>query len=119
MLERLSKAIKEVNISTTKIRVAFSKSANGRSRLKLFRSRKNLEEDISDIATVLVNIMLMGKEKASKCRYYDTETGLCMFHKPNVMVPTLEYVNKNGILYINVSKHPEICATCPYWTPKQ
>lgn len=119
MLERLSKAIKEVNISTTKIRATFSKSVRGGSKFKIFRGRKNLEEDISDIATVLVNIMLMGKEKASRCRYYDTETGLCMFHRPNVMVPTLEYVSKNGVLYINVSKHPEICAACPYWTPKQ
>ncbi|MEM0026647.1 MAG: hypothetical protein QXT53_01760 [Ignisphaera sp.] len=119
MLERLSKVIKEANIGATKIRVAFSKSMSGISRPKLLRGRRNLEEDISDIATVLINMMLMGKEKASKCRYYDTETGLCMFHRPNVIVPTLEYVNKNGVLYINASKHPEICATCPYWTPKQ
>ncbi len=117
MIKRLSKTIKEVDENVRKFGTVFSKMLS--EKPKHGKSRKNLEHDIADIATVLVNMLLIGKEKAYRCKYYNHEEGICMFQWHSITVPTLNYVNKNGTLYLNVARNPEICAACPYWSVKQ
>lgn len=74
-----------------------------------------LESQLHDIASVLLNITIIGKEKRKVCVYYDVNSGLCKYIKLDVQVPTLTSVKDGDSLKIIVALHPEICAVCPFW----
>jgi hypothetical protein len=86
--------------------------------IKSVIKRRDREDYLADIAAILANIMLMGKEKTIKCQYYDITTGLCKLLKFDIQIPTLYTINVDGVWRVRVDKHPEICATCPYWKGK-
>jgi hypothetical protein len=107
--------ILQVSINSVKHGIAFLLTNSKKVRLT---TKKSKEDYITDIATVLANIMLIGKEKTIKCQYYDTSTGFCTLLKFDVDVPTLHVANVDGVWRVKVDKHPEICVACPYWRSK-
>lgn len=95
----------------------FAISLKGRARGK--RSDQNqLENKIHDMAEVLVNMIIIGKEKRNLCTYYDATSGLCRYIKMDVEIPTLKTVKEGDIHRVVVSIHPEVCAVCPFWIKK-
>ncbi|MEM4502160.1 MAG: hypothetical protein QXV42_01765 [Ignisphaera sp.] len=82
-------------------------------------SLKELSEAVKDIAGVLMNIVVIGKEKRKICRYFEPVNGICNFLKLDNNIPTLTTIPDGNILKILVSSHPEICAVCPYWSTEK
>lgn len=80
--------------------------------------KDQLENKIRDMAEILVNMVVIGKEKRSFCAHYDVTNGLCKYVKMDVEIPTLKTVKEGDIHRIAVSIHPEVCAVCPFWVKK-
>jgi len=92
------------------------------SRIRILSTLSKLvgrgrEDDVSTIAKVLASMVLMGIEKRARCTHYDPSTGLCKFLKLRYPLPWMDVVCEGGECLVKVSKHPEVCATCPFWKP--
>lgn len=83
-----------------------------------YSNQDQLENKVRDMAEVLVNMIVIGKEKRNLCTYYDAISGLCKYAKIYVEIPTLKTVEEEGVHRIVVSVHPEVCAVCPFWVKK-
>ncbi|MEM1542098.1 MAG: hypothetical protein QW101_03425 [Ignisphaera sp.] len=81
-------------------------------------SLKELSEAVEDIAGVLMNIVVIGKEKRKICRHFEPVKGVCNFLNLDNNIPTLTTIPDGGRFKILVSSHPEICAVCPYWSTR-
>ncbi len=101
------------NLTWVKALATCSRSV-GSKLLKLL-GRKG--DEVSEIAKVLAGMMLMGMEKRARCVHYDPSRGICRVVKLSYRPPWMEVVEVEGEYYIKVSKHPEVCATCPFWKP--
>ncbi len=80
----------------------------------------DLEEDLYTIARVLANMMIMAAEKRRRCMYY-SDKGYCMFLGLEAPIHGIEMIfDENARRWrVVVSKHPEICAVCPFWEFKR
>ena len=80
----------------------------------------NLEEDLYAIARILANMMIMATEKRRRCMYY-SDKGYCVFLGFETPIHGIEMIfDENARRWrIVVSKHPEICAVCPFWEFKR
>ncbi len=76
---------------------------------------KKIEDDIVSVASVLTNIMLIGKEKRKRCLFFNAEEGVCRYWRLEVDIPTLNLFKKQDGYYVNILQHPELCAVCSYW----
>ncbi len=75
------------------------------------------EDDVSTLAKVLASMVVMGIEKRARCLHYDPSTGLCRFVKLRYPLPWMDVAGDVGGYRVRVSKHPEVCAVCPFWKP--
>jgi hypothetical protein len=94
--------------------------------IKIVRSKElsknregSMEEYIRDLATVISNIMIIGKEKAARCIFFDRVTGTCTLLKFDVDIPTLHTIQINNEWRPRIDKHPEVCAVCPFWRSRE
>jgi len=84
----------------------------------LLKSRsESVDDAVADIARVLANMMFMGVEKRARCAFNDG--GVCRRLEFSSPMPGLAMVEDGGVYRIVVSKHPEICAVCPFWKPRR
>lgn len=79
------------------------------------KDENELRKQLKDIASTLVNIIVMGREKRNSCLHYEVGTGLCKYIRIDVYVPTLTTIRDEDGFKVVVSAHPEICAVCPFW----
>lgn len=80
---------------------------------------KKLEEDLSLLASLLTNMLVMGKEKRGRCAFYEVSRGICTLMRFEVPIPTLTLVESEGTFYADVGRHPELCTVCPYWRERR
>lgn len=93
---------------------------NRKDRIKSkYSDQDQLESKIRDMAEVLVNMIVMGREKRNLCIYYDVASGLCKYIKIDMEIPTLKMVKEGDTHRVAVSIHPEVCAVCPFWVNKK
>jgi len=105
---------KILQVSSKSVKQSVASLSNIARGVKLAMNRGR-EDYIADIAAVLANIMLVGKEKTIRCQNYDSSSGFCTVLKFDVQIHTLHMINVNGVWRVRIDKHPEICAVCPYW----
>ncbi len=65
------------------------------------------------LASILSNMVFVGIMKRATCVY--NEDGVCKRIRLSVRPPSIATVEKDGVFYIVVERHPEICAVCPHW----
>jgi len=83
------------------------------------RDGEELEKQVHELAGVLVNMVIIGKEKRTSCTYYDVVKGVCRYIKMEVEMPTMTMVKDGNVYRIAVLLHPEVCAVCPFWNRRQ
>jgi len=116
LLKAFLSIFKKKEISTALERnLSFRNSA---TQTSTFSINPKLEDDIEALARVLTNIMVIGIEKRRNCIHY-AENGLCTKMVFETQIPNIALVRKGNAWYIEVSKHPEICAVCPFWKSKE
>ncbi len=85
------------------------------SRLGRLLARKS--DEVEELAKVLAGMVLMGVEKRARCAYYDPTKGVCTRVSLSYRPPWMVVVEEGGRYLVVVSKHPEVCAVCPFWKP--
>ncbi|MEM1645222.1 MAG: hypothetical protein QXL96_05035 [Ignisphaera sp.] len=114
---RVSEGFAGALLKRTAILHSFIKSVKGFS---LHLSHKQQVEDtLQEVAEILANMVVIGKEKRNLCEYYDVLSGICKYLRIEIPVPSMSLVKDGNEYKPVVSIHPEVCAVCPFWFKKR